>query len=103
MAAKISAGANFGPKFTNFNILQAVYKSVDGHRIRADLIIPKTVSTGKAPIIARFHGGGLVSSFHSQRLFLILILTVSRYEAILYMRTGFQYGFSIWQSHMVRS
>ncbi|KAI7973147.1 hypothetical protein EIK77_004424 [Talaromyces pinophilus] len=61
MAAKVVAGSNYGNKFANFNILQANYKVVDGHEIRADFIIPKSLSAGKAPVIARFHGGGLVS------------------------------------------
>lgn len=61
MAAKFVPSSNFGSKFANFNILQANYKVVDGHEIRADFIIPKSLPAGKAPIIARFHGGGLVS------------------------------------------
>ena len=61
MAAKVIAGSNYGNKFANFNILQANYKVVDGHEIRADFIIPKSLPAGKAPVIARFHGGGLVS------------------------------------------
>ncbi|KAF4961505.1 hypothetical protein F66182_18234, partial [Fusarium sp. NRRL 66182] len=60
MAAKVVPGSNYGSKFANFNILQANYKVVDGHEIRADLIIPKSLPAGKAPVIARFHGGGLV-------------------------------------------
>ncbi|EEA19549.1 hypothetical protein TMatcc_009683 [Talaromyces marneffei ATCC 18224] len=60
MAAKVVPGSNYGGKFANFNILQANYKVVDGHEIRADLIIPKSLPAGKAPVIARFHGGGLV-------------------------------------------
>ncbi|KAH8703219.1 Alpha/Beta hydrolase protein [Talaromyces proteolyticus] len=58
--ATLVPGANFGKEFTNFNILQATYKIVDGHEIRADLLIPKSLSKDKAPVIARFHGGGLV-------------------------------------------
>ncbi|OKL61364.1 hypothetical protein UA08_03814 [Talaromyces atroroseus] len=59
--ASIRPGATFAPKFTKFNILQAPYKVVDGHEIRADLIIPKSLPAGrKAPVIARFHGGGMV-------------------------------------------
>lgn len=69
-AAKVLPGANFGGKFTNFNILQAVYKVVDGHEIRANLIFPRSISTGKAPVIVHFHGGGLVSLLPLQNYFI---------------------------------
>lgn len=61
MAGQILPGETFGKKFANFQVLQANYKVVDGHEIRADLIIPRGLPAGKAPVIARFHGGGLVS------------------------------------------
>lgn len=66
MSAGIVPGVNFGAKFARFSILQTPYKTVDGHAIRADIVIPKSLPTGrKAPVIARFHGGGLVGSLHS--------------------------------------
>ncbi|KAJ5771078.1 uncharacterized protein N7511_003129 [Penicillium nucicola] len=52
--------ARFGQKFNNFNIIQAIYKTVDGHDIRADILAPESLDKSKGhPIIARFHGGGL--------------------------------------------
>ena len=58
----LKPGPTFSDKFANFNVLQATYKQVDGHHIRADLIIPTTLlANGPRPVIARFHGGGLVS------------------------------------------
>ncbi|KAL1966014.1 hypothetical protein VTN77DRAFT_4954 [Rasamsonia byssochlamydoides] len=38
----------------------AVYKKVGEHGIRADVLIPKEVPSGKRPVIARFHGGSLI-------------------------------------------
>lgn len=56
--------ARFGQKFNNFNIIQTIYKTVDGHDIRADILTPKSLdTTRKNPVIARFHGGGLVCDF----------------------------------------
>ena len=55
-------GATFGEKFADFNVIQATYKQVHGHDIRADVLVPKSLSArGPRPVIARFHGGGLVS------------------------------------------
>ncbi|KAI9042748.1 alpha/beta hydrolase [Aspergillus affinis] len=54
-------GIEFGQKFANFNVIQSSYKRVGNHDIGVDMIIPRTVSTGKRPLIARFHGGGLVT------------------------------------------
>ncbi|KAL3432674.1 Alpha/Beta hydrolase protein [Aspergillus tetrazonus] len=47
-------------KIQGFNLIQETYKQVDYHPIRADLLVPQTTYEGKRPIIARFHGGGLV-------------------------------------------
>ncbi|KAJ5814993.1 hypothetical protein N7474_006770 [Penicillium riverlandense] len=56
----LKPGLSFGDKFASFNIFQASYKQVDGHNIRADLIIPAMLpANGPRPVIARFHGGGL--------------------------------------------
>ncbi|KAF7587449.1 hypothetical protein BBP40_007220 [Aspergillus hancockii] len=56
----IMAGANFGEKFNNFDVIQTAYKHVNGHAIRADILVPKTLSKGgPRPVVARFHGGGL--------------------------------------------
>ncbi|KAE8405507.1 alpha/beta-hydrolase [Aspergillus pseudonomiae] len=53
-------GATFGEKFADFNVIQATYKQVHGHDIRADVLVPKSLSArGPRPVIARFHGGGL--------------------------------------------
>lgn len=50
------------PKFAGLNIIQATYKHVGDHAIRADILLPRAPSTGKRPTIIRFHGGGLVLS-----------------------------------------
>ncbi|KAI9039368.1 uncharacterized protein KD926_009511 [Aspergillus affinis] len=47
-------------KFANFDVIQTTYKKVHDHEIRADFVIPKFKSTGKRPVIVRFHSGGLV-------------------------------------------
>ena len=55
-------GATIDARFSNFSILQTDYKNVGNNGIRADLLIPKSnPAQGKRPVIAQFHGGGLVS------------------------------------------
>lgn len=89
-------GAALSQKFTNFNILQAAYKVVDGHEIRADLIIPKSLATAsKAPVIARFHGGGLVSHLIAHKVCptrRIFTERNSRCEETPFTQTGFPNG-----------
>ena len=54
-------GTTISPKFSSFSILQTEYKKVHDHGIRADLLIPKSITAeGKRPVIVQFHGGGLV-------------------------------------------
>ncbi|KAL4899926.1 hypothetical protein BDW74DRAFT_162707, partial [Aspergillus multicolor] len=48
------------PKFKGFDLIQATYKHVGEHGIRVDVLIPETPTTGKRPVVVRFHGGGLV-------------------------------------------
>lgn len=52
------------PKLEGFELLQAPYKTIKGHEIRVDVLVPRTAFTGKRPIIVRFHGGGLVRTLH---------------------------------------
>ncbi|KAK1140045.1 hypothetical protein N8T08_010955 [Aspergillus melleus] len=54
-------GSEFGLKFANFSVIQSSYKRVGNHDIGVDMITPRTLPAGKRPIIARFHGGGLVT------------------------------------------
>ena len=50
------------PKLDGFDVLQTTYKTVQGHGIRVDILIPKKPSKpGKHPVIVRFHGGAWVS------------------------------------------
>lgn len=77
LATKVLPGADFGGKFTNFNILPTVYKVVDGHEIRANLIFPRSIPTGKAPVVVHFHGGGLVSLLPLQHNFIHIHTNVS--------------------------
>lgn len=49
-------------KFANFNIISTTYKKVGTHEISVDIIVPKSIASGKRPVIARFHGGFLVST-----------------------------------------
>lgn len=52
-------------RFTNFNILTKVYKSVQGHSIDVDILysnhLLQTPALEPRPILLRFHGGGLIS------------------------------------------
>lgn len=47
-------------KFTAFNIHNVTYQVINGHAITADILIPKTLKSGKHPVIVSFHGGFLV-------------------------------------------
>ena len=47
-------------KIQGFNLIQETYKQVGDHPISADILVPQTTYEGKRPIVARFHGGGLV-------------------------------------------
>ncbi|OKL61216.1 hypothetical protein UA08_03379 [Talaromyces atroroseus] len=54
-------GSALSPRFSNFSIFQANYKTVGDHGIRADFMIPKSLRAGeKVPVITQFHGGGLI-------------------------------------------
>ncbi|KAH8705252.1 Alpha/Beta hydrolase protein [Talaromyces proteolyticus] len=54
------AGSEIDEKYSGFSIIQADYKKIGEHGIRADVLIPNSVPGGKRPVILRFHGGGLV-------------------------------------------
>lgn len=43
--------------FSSFNIYDETYKYVDGVPIQASILIPKTPSDGKRPLLVRLHGG----------------------------------------------
>ncbi|GME45564.1 Alpha/beta hydrolase fold-3 [Neofusicoccum parvum] len=47
--------------YKDFEILTAIYKTVDSTPINVDVLIPKNLNAGYHPTIFRFHGGGFVS------------------------------------------
>lgn len=49
------------PRFSRFNITTTSYKIINGQAIPVHVFIPKTLSTTSPPIIARFHGGFLIT------------------------------------------
>jgi cephalosporin-C deacetylase-like acetyl esterase len=55
-------GSQVAKRFSNFEILQTHYKKFGDHGIRADFIIPKSITRGEnKPVIIQFHGRALVS------------------------------------------
>ncbi|KAF1840250.1 alpha/beta-hydrolase [Cucurbitaria berberidis CBS 394.84] len=48
-------------RFDSFDIYHTSYKKIGNHEIRAGILVPKTLSPGKHPILVKFHGGGLVT------------------------------------------
>ncbi|KAJ8101952.1 Alpha/Beta hydrolase protein [Lipomyces tetrasporus] len=48
-------------KFSKFNISTTCFKKVGKHEIKADVLIPKTLSSGTYPVIVRFHGGYMIT------------------------------------------
>lgn len=47
-------------RFDSFNHFKTTYKTINGHGIDVNLLIPKDAKPGKHPLIVKFHGGGLV-------------------------------------------
>ncbi|KAK5120213.1 hypothetical protein LTR85_006419 [Meristemomyces frigidus] len=48
-------------KFSAFNLVDVVYKSVDDTPIQASILIPKDIKPRKHPLMIRWHGGFLVT------------------------------------------
>ncbi|KAL9066355.1 MAG: hypothetical protein Q9157_007176 [Trypethelium eluteriae] len=51
-------------RFDGFERIQANYKIIQDHAVRADVLIPKSLdkSAGKRPVLLRWHGGFLIAS-----------------------------------------
>ena len=49
------------PKFSQFNVSTAAYKSVNEQEIPLWVLVPKGIHTGKRPVLVHFHGGYLIS------------------------------------------
>lgn len=49
------------PKFSPFNVSEAIYKTVNGQNIPAYVLIPKEIKPGNHPVIIRWHGGFLIT------------------------------------------
>jgi acetyl esterase/lipase len=47
-------------RFDSFKIFRTSYKEVNNQGIDVAVFIPKNLKPGKHPILAKFHGGGLV-------------------------------------------
>jgi acetyl esterase/lipase len=47
-------------RFESFNIHSTAYKRIGSHEISVSVLIPKTIRPGPSPLLAKFHGGGLV-------------------------------------------
>lgn len=61
-----SAIAASPAKFDPFIIHNTSYKTVNGHPIGVDVLIPKGTKSDKRPLLVRFHGGFLVSFINLQ-------------------------------------
>jgi acetyl esterase/lipase len=57
----LSADALLSPKFSNFTVTSTPYKIINGQEIPVHIFIPKDIQPGKHPILARFHGGFLIT------------------------------------------
>ena len=89
-------------KFAPFQTITHAYKVVNGHEILVDVLVPKKlleagadseVKKQKRPLVARFHGGGLVRRAHLENLHLLTnIYHICRLEANEIMQNGFQTG-----------
>lgn len=50
------------PKYAKFDISEVTYKVVNGQDIKAYVLTPKNISSGKHAIVVKFHGGFFVCS-----------------------------------------
>lgn len=48
-------------RLDSFHVYRTPYKHVGSHAIEVGILVPKDLKPGKHPLIAKFHGGGLVS------------------------------------------
>jgi len=46
-------------RFVGFDRYTVVYKTVNGHDITAEILVPKNIHPGSHPLLVQFHGGGL--------------------------------------------
>lgn len=60
-APSTDAEALLSPKYSNFTITTTPYKTVNGQEIPVHVYLPKSLTPGKHPIVARFHGGFLIT------------------------------------------
>ncbi|TAQ90289.1 hypothetical protein B7494_g1365 [Chlorociboria aeruginascens] len=49
------------PKYQNFSISEATYKTVNDHNIKAFILQPKSLQPGNHPVIVKFHGGFFIT------------------------------------------
>jgi cephalosporin-C deacetylase-like acetyl esterase len=49
------------PLYAKFDISKTAYKVVNNQEIKAYVLTPKNISSGKHPIVVKFHGGFFVS------------------------------------------
>jgi acetyl esterase/lipase len=56
-----SATALLSPKFSKFDITSTPYKIINNQEIPVQIFIPKCISSGRHPILPRFHGGFLIT------------------------------------------
>lgn len=47
-------------RFDSFDVHRTSYKKIGDHEIEVGILIPKDLKPGKHPLVAKFHGGGLV-------------------------------------------
>ncbi|MCJ1275189.1 hypothetical protein MMC21_002990 [Puttea exsequens] len=61
MAVNPAAIARGKEALTHFTHLNVPYQTINDHAITTDILIPKDIKPGKAPLIVRFHGGFLIT------------------------------------------
>jgi cephalosporin-C deacetylase-like acetyl esterase len=52
-------------RFDSFHVYRTSFKKIGDHEIEVGFLVPKDLKPGKHPLIVKFHGGALVSSFHN--------------------------------------
>ena len=49
-------------KYSEFDVTEVTYKIVNDQGVKAYILTPKDIIPGNHPVVAKFHGGGYVSS-----------------------------------------
>jgi acetyl esterase/lipase len=82
------------PLYAKFDISETAYKVVNNQEIKAYVLTPKNISSGKHPVVVKFHGGFFVSfsALEDGRYFQEHLSPSSRSLVLACFLTGIHHG-----------